>query len=96
MSATNINFGSVGLQSANVDATGAISVQCTSGTPFNIGLNAGAGSGATVAARKMTSGARTVTCSLYTDSGRASVWGNTVGTDTAAGTGTGLAGAITV
>ena len=34
--------------------------------------------------RLMTSGANTITYSLYKDSGRTSVWGNTVGTDTQA------------
>ncbi|TJV45725.1 MAG: spore coat protein U domain-containing protein [Mesorhizobium sp.] len=90
VSATNVNFGSVGVLASNVDSTGSVTVRCTDTTPYNIGLSAGAGSGATVASRKMTSGAKTVTYSLYSDSGRASVWGNAIGTDTASGTGTGL------
>jgi len=54
------------------------------------------GTGATVAARKMTKGAATIVYSLYKDSARSSVWGNTVGTNTAAGTGTGSAQTSTV
>lgn len=96
VSATNVNFGSVGVLAANVDSTGSVTVRCTDTTPYNIGLSAGAGSGATVASRKMTSGIKTVTYSLYSDSGRTSVWGNTIGTDTNAGTGTGLDQAYTV
>lgn len=72
-------------------STSSISVNCTNTTPFNIGLNAGTGTGATVASRVMTSGANTLTYSLYQDSGHASVWGNTVGTNTVAGTGAGMA-----
>jgi spore coat protein U-like protein len=69
-----------------------ISVNCTNTTPFNIGLNAGTGSGATVNNRIMTSGTNTLNYSLYQDSGHSLVWGNTVGTNTVSGTGGGLGG----
>src|SRR5438105_1589729 len=81
-SASNLNFGSQGVLTANVDQSSTIQVQCTNTTPYNIGLDAGAGSGATMAARKMTSGGATVTYSLYSDSGHSTVWGNTIGSDT--------------
>lgn len=96
VSATNINFGTVGALVSNVDATGSVTAQCTSTTPYNIGLSAGSGAGATVANRKMTSGVKTVNYSLYTDSGRTTVWGNTVGTNTNSGTGTGSNQVFTV
>jgi spore coat protein U-like protein len=95
-SASTLNFGSVGILSANTDQTSTIQVQCTNTTPYNIGLDAGTGSGATVASRKLTSGANTVNYSLYSDTGRATVWGNTVSTDTVAGTGNGSAQSFTV
>jgi len=95
-SASTLNFGSQGVLSANVDQTSTIQVQCTNTTPYNIGLDAGTGTGATVAARKMTNGANTVTYSLYSDSGRTTVWGNTIGTDTVAATGNGAAQSYTV
>lgn len=44
----------------------------------------------------MTNGANTVTYSLYTNSSRTTVWGNTVGTDTVSGTGTGSNQNLTV
>jgi spore coat protein U-like protein len=65
-------------------------------TPYNIGLDAGTGSGATVAVRKMSNGGNTVNYSLYSDSGRSTVWGNTVGTDTVAATGNGTSQSYTV
>ena len=68
-----------------------ISVNCTNTTPFNIGLSAGGGAGATVTNRVMTSGTNTLNYSLYQDTGHASVWGNTVGTDTVAAAGLGMA-----
>jgi spore coat protein U-like protein len=88
-SAATLNFGSPGLLGANVDQTLPIQVTCTKTTPYNIGLDAGTGSGATVATRRMTGGAATVVYSLYSDSAHSTVWGGTVGTDTVAATGSG-------
>jgi spore coat protein U-like protein len=88
INSSTVNFGSQGLLGANVDQTVPIQVMCMKTTPYNIGLDAGTGSGATVATRKMT-GAATVIYSLYSDSAHATVWGNTIGTDTVAATGSG-------
>ena len=98
VSSTNMSFGSVGvIGAAGVDATGTITVQCTQSAPYNIGLSAGTGTGATVASRLMTSGAsNTVGYSLYQDAGHSLVWGTTISTDTVAGTGSGASQAITV
>src|SRR5712671_5170317 len=90
-STSTLDFGTQGVLTANVDQTSTIQVQCTNTTPYNIGLDAGTGSGATVTTRKMTSGGATVNYSLYSDSARTTVWGNTVGTNTISGTGSGLA-----
>lgn len=95
-SASTLNFGNQGVLTANVDQTSTVQVQCTNTTPYNIGLNAGLGSGATVTNRKLTNGANTINYSLYSDSGRTTNWGNTVGTDTVASTGTGVAQSFTV
>ena len=88
-SASTLNFGNQGVLVANVDNTSTLAVQCTNTTPYNIGLDAGTGSGATVVTRKLTNGSNTVNYSLYSDSGRSTVWGNTIGTDTVQGTGNG-------
>lgn len=96
VSATTLNFGTVGILNNNVDASSTVTATCTSGAPYNIGLDAGTGSGATVTTRKMTGGSTTVNYTMYSNSGRTSVWGNTVGTDTVAGTGTGLGQNYTV
>jgi len=95
-SATTLNFGTQGVLSTNVDQTSTIQVTCTNTTPYNIGFNAGTGTGATVATRKMTSGANTVNYTIYSNSTRTTVWGNTVGTDTVAATGNGSAQSYTV
>jgi spore coat protein U-like protein len=94
-SATTMDFGAIGVLTANQDSTSTISVQCTNSTPYDIGLNEGTGSGATIATRKMTSGSNTINYSLYTDTARTSVWGNTAGT-MHHGTGNGAAQPYTV
>jgi spore coat protein U-like protein len=95
-SASTLNFGSQGILAANVDQTSTIQVTCTNTTPYNIGLDVGTGSGATVATRKMTSGGATVSYSLYSDSAHTTVWGTTIGTDTVAATASGSGQSYTV
>jgi spore coat protein U domain-containing protein, fimbrial subunit CupE1/2/3/6 len=95
-SASTLNFGNSGVLVANVDNTSTLQVQCTNTTPYNIGLDAGTGSGATVAVRKMTSGSNAINYSLYSDAGRATVWGETIGSNTVTGTGSGASQSYTV
>nr|WP_308460474.1 spore coat protein U domain-containing protein [Mesorhizobium sp. NBSH29] len=71
-----------------------VSVQCTLLTPYTLGLGAGNGAGATIAARKMTNVAGTIDYSLYTDLLHTDVWGTGGGGangSTVPGIGTGLA-----
>jgi spore coat protein U-like protein len=95
-SASTLNFGSVGVLAANVDQSSTIQVTCTNTTPYNIGLDAGTGTGASVATRKLSSGGATINYTLYTSNAYSTVWGNTVNTDTVAGTGNGSAQSYTV
>lgn len=97
ISATNLAFGAyVPAAALPHDGSSTVTTTCTQAAAYNIGLNAGTGTGATVAARKMTSGANLLTYSLFQDAARAVVWGNTIPTDTVALVGTGLAQATTV
>lgn len=67
-----------------------VTVNCTNGTAWNVGLDEGTFSGATVTSRTMTGpGSYSLSYSLYRNSGHTLNWGNTVGTDTKSGTGTG-------
>jgi spore coat protein U domain-containing protein, fimbrial subunit CupE1/2/3/6 len=88
-SAPTLDFGTSGVLTAAVNQSSTIVIQCTNTTPYNIGLDAGTGTGATVAVRKMKNGTASVNYSLYTDSGHNTVWGNTIGTDAVGSTGTG-------
>ena len=78
------------------NATTTVTPFCTLGTPYTVSLDAGTGAGATVAARKMTLSSNTLTYSLYSDSAHSVVWGTTIGTNTVAGTGSGLGQPLTV
>lgn len=97
VSAFDLAFGKYDpLQGTPSDQTTTISVTCTLDVSYVIGLNAGVGPGATVAARKMTSSAGALDYSLFRDGARTTVWGNTAGTDTVSGAGTGIATDYTV
>lgn len=99
VSANPLDFGqSQGTLSTAVNVNTTISVTATNTTPYNVGINAGNAPGSTVAARLMggTGGnTSTVAYNLYQTAG-ATNWGNTQGTDTKSGTGTGAAQTLTV
>jgi spore coat protein U-like protein len=96
-SASNLSFGnSQGVLSANVDQTSTIVVQCTNTTTYDIGLDAGTGSGASVTTRKLTGGGATINYKLYSEPTHTTIWGNTVSTDTVSATGNGAAQSYTV
>lgn len=79
---TPVLFGNYDPTSATAKTgTGSVAVTCTSGTSYDVGLDAGAGTGATVASRKLTLSSNTLNYALYSDSGYTSVWGVTIGTD---------------
>lgn len=95
VSATNLAFGVyTGVQGTG---TTAISVSCTNTTAYQVGLNAGTTSGATVTTRQMAGPSSAVlSYALYRDAARTQNWGNTAGTDTVSGTGDGMTRSITV
>ncbi len=73
--------------------TGAVAIQCTNGTPYNVLLDQGAGAGSSTAARVLTgttTPADTMTYGLFQDAANTIPWGDTVGTDTLAEVGSGV------
>ncbi len=89
-SVSTLDFGSATLLSTAIDQSTTLNVQCSQTTPFNVGLNAGTTSGGTTTVRKLTAGgAQTVDYALYRDAAHTQVWGDTIGTNTLASTGTG-------
>lgn len=91
-------FGSHDSFQTNVDQTTALRVTCTNGAAYNVGLDAGlnASTGSDVNTRRMKGESLSpdnsgdyVPYNLYSDANRATVWGETEGTNTIASTGTG-------
>jgi spore coat protein U-like protein len=88
VSATDLDFGNY--LASLVTATSTVTVSCTSGTNYTIGLDQGSGTGGTTTTRKMTSPASaTLNYQMFRDNLHTLNWGNTPGTDTVAGTGNG-------
>jgi spore coat protein U-like protein len=95
ITASNLNFGAyAGVQ---LDGTTTLAATCSNTTPYNIGLNAGTATAATVSTRKMAGpGGQLLAYSLFQDSAHTTNWGNTAGTDTVASIGTGAVQDFTV
>lgn len=95
VSATNLAFGTY--SGTPINSTSTISVTCTNTTSYNVGLNAGLATGATVTNRSMTGpGSALLGYKLFSNPGYTTNWGNTVGTNTVAGTGNGATQPLTV
>jgi spore coat protein U-like protein len=95
ISANNLAFGNY--SGLKIESTSIISVNCTKASTYNVGLNAGLATGATVTNRSMTGPASALLkYNLFSNSGYTTNWGNTVGTNTVAGIGTGSAQSLTV
>ena len=92
VTATDLSFGTYTSQGgAPLQGTTLLRATCTPNSSYNVGLNEGTSPGATVNARKMVSGTQALNYQLYSDSARTTIWGNTPGTDTVTGVGTGIA-----
>ena len=99
IAATALDFGqSQGVLATAVNVNTTLNITCTNTTPYNIGLNAGTGTGSTTAARLMSgTGANTSTVAfnLFQAAGTTN-WGNAQGTDTKSGIGSGVSQVLTV
>lgn len=96
ISASPMAFGNYTFGAAS-NSTSTITLTCTNTSPYNVGLNQGTATGATVTNRSMTGpGSALLHYILTKDAAFATNWGNTVGTDTVAGTGSGSVQTITV
>jgi spore coat protein U-like protein len=95
VSATALPFGNY--TGAVVNASSTVTVTCTSGTTYTVGLNPGLTTGATVTTRQMgiTQPAGGLNYSLLTTSYTGANWGNSSGS-WVSGTGSGAAQALTV
>jgi spore coat protein U-like protein len=97
--ASTLAFGSItsaAITAGNADSTGTVTVNCTSGSSYSVALNAGLGSGATVALRKMSAGAQqTLSYTIYISAERTTIWGDgTAASAPVLGVGTGASQTI--
>jgi len=91
IAAADLDFAAYNPVGSAVSGQSQITVNCTNGTSWNVGLNEGVFSGATTSTRKMTGpGSFALAYGLFTDSAHTANWGNIVGTDTKSGTGAGI------
>ncbi|RWR45739.1 SCPU domain-containing protein [Sinirhodobacter ferrireducens] len=96
VTAGDLDFGTTGVLSAALDATSAISVTCTLGSAFDVGLNYGFyGSGPGDRQMRSTAG-DAVSYRLYRDAARSLDWGTLADGLAQAGAGQGAAQAFTV
>lgn len=94
---TDLDFGSAsGVITGSIDQTSTISLTCTGGTAWSIGLDNG--QHAMGGVRRMRAGllGGTLDYALYRDPSRSLRWGATPNVDTQTGTGNGLPQAVTV
>ena len=99
LTASALTFPAATSLATALTANTTVGVTCTNTTPYNIGLDAGATPGSTIAARLLagsTGNTATVQFKLFRNAGLTDNWGNTVGTDTQTGTGSGSLQNVTV
>jgi spore coat protein U-like protein len=97
VSAGTLDFGNYNASSMSANtSTATIAVTCTNSTTYEVALDAGGGSGGTTTTRRLSAGGDTLQYQLFRDSGYSQNWGNTSGSDVAAGAGTGAAINLTV
>jgi spore coat protein U-like protein len=104
INAATLDFGSnpgTTLVAANIDASSTVSVTCTSGSPYSIGMDNGAN--ASGAQRRMKTGANFLNYNLYVDAGRTNAWTTAASNSTcttanscALGTGNGSAQSVSI
>lgn len=98
VTANPLAFGAYSGAALNVSTT--IAVTCTNTTPYNVGLSAGNGSGASVTNRLMTNtstgSTQTLSYQLLSGSYTGTNWGNTSATNWVGGTGSGAAQTLTI
>jgi spore coat protein U-like protein len=95
VTASPLDFGTVGLMSGALAASATLSITCPPGLPYTIGLDGGLAQAANPLARQMRGPEGSVTYGLYRNSGRTLPWGN-AGGQTLGGTGSGVAQSVPV
>lgn len=96
---TDLDFGSHPSSATNIAVSSTVTLTCTNGANYKVGLlpqNTGATANGTGKMDGTAVPANTIAYSLWQDSAHTTAWGNTGGTNTNDGTGTGSPVALTV
>ncbi len=97
VAATPMAFGTLNLLGATPnDSTAVVTVTCTPGTAYNVGLDNGQNFATASRHMKSATTAAVVPYALYSDTTRATPWGQTIGTNTVPGTATVVPTLLTV
>lgn len=97
MTIDDLNFGTLMDTTSGAPGSATIAATCSAEVAYTIGLNNGSHGGTGPTTRNMQSAAsRNLVYGLYRDAGFSQPWGNVIGSDRAAGTGTGTSAAWTV
>lgn len=94
VSASPLVFPSAGRLTSAISSSNQLTLKCSTGLNYQIALNNG--QNASGATRRMKNGTQHINYELYRNSGHTLRWGNTAGTDTVSGTGTGSNQSVTV
>lgn len=86
----------VNLLTSNIDQTSTLSLTCTNGANYQIGLDNGGNAVGTQRRMRLGTTGNYVAYELYRNVGRTQRWGGTLNTDTTAGTGSGTSQSVTV
>lgn len=86
---SSVAFGTAGILSSAIDATGTVRVTCTNTTSYSVGLDTGSNASGSTRRMKHASSVSYVTYELYLDASHSTVWG-TSGGNLKSGTGTGI------
>ena len=92
ISATTMSFGILANLNTEQTASNQIGITCTRGVKYAVGLSLGVNAGSSTLARNMANPGtgQKIQYGIYQNSAKSQAWGNALGIDTEAGTGTGL------
>ena len=96
VSVAPLNFPQAGVLQSTITGTTTITLTCTNSAAYTVALDGGLSAATDPTQRKMSLSAAQITYGLYQDAARTQPWGDSAGTNTAAGIGSGLAQNLTV
>jgi len=94
--ASTLAFGNYTPGAGAISGSTTVNVKCTNGTSFTVALDKGTTTGGSITQRLMANGANTLQYNLYKDAAFTTLFGDGTTGSTSAGTGSGVATAVSV